>query len=120
MRAGAYLRVSSDEQVEGHSFDAQRRAIVQLYKDHGWELVVEHADESISARHEDISRRPSFKAILDDAKSRKFDVLVIHKLDRFSRRLIVTLSAMEGLRQYGVAFLSISEQMDFTTPIRSV
>lgn len=120
MRVGAYLRVSSEEQIEGYSLDAQRRAIDQICRERSWEMFKEYSDEDISARYEDTSRRPGFMAILEDARLGKFDVLVVHKLDRFSRRLIVTLAAMEELRKHGVTFLSITEQMDFTTPIGAV
>lgn len=117
---GAYIRVSSQEQIEGYSLDAQRRAIRQLCKERGWKLVKEYADEGISARYDNISKRPGFFAIMEEAKAGAFDTLVVHKFDRLSRRLIVTLTTMEELRKSGVTFLSITEQMDFTTPIGQV
>src|SRR3712207_275573 len=46
--------------------------------------------------------------------------LPIYKLDRFSRNLRVTLETLERLQRWGVGFVSISEQMDFTTPIGKV
>lgn len=51
-----------------------------------------------------------------DALARKFDVVVAHKPDRFSRNLRITLEYFDKLLKAGVAFVSISEQMDFTTP----
>ena len=51
-----------------------------------------------------------------DALARKFDVVVVHKLDRFSRNLRITLEYFDKLLEAGVAFVSINEQIDFTTP----
>jgi len=54
--------------------------------------------------------------MVDDALARKFDILIVHKLDRFSRNLRITLEYFDKLSKAGVTFLSINEQMDFTTP----
>jgi hypothetical protein len=54
--------------------------------------------------------------MMADALARKFDVVVVHKLDRFSRNLRITLEYFDKLLEAGVAFVSINEQIDFTTP----
>ena len=61
-------------------------------------------------------KRPQFKAMMDDALSGKLDIVAVHKLDRFSRNLRLTLEYFERLSKAGVTFLSISEQMDFSQP----
>ena len=58
--------------------------------------------------------------MLEDAEAGHFDVLVVHKLDRFARNLRVTLEALDRLDKAGLAFVSISENMDFSTPIGKV
>ena len=116
MRAALYARVSSDEQVEAYSIDAQRRAFQVLVEGRGWTVYREYIEEGKSARTDNISQRPAFKEMVDDALARKFDVLVVHKLDRFSRNLRVTLEYFDKLSKAGVTFLSINEQMDFSTP----
>src|SRR5215213_2620974 len=119
-RAALYVRVSSEEQVEGYSLEAQVRS-GRLYGDaHGWEITEIYRDEGKSARTDDLSRRPAFQQLLADAEAKHFDVIVVHKLDRFSRNLRVTLETLERLQSWGVGFVSISEQMDFTTPIGKV
>jgi DNA invertase Pin-like site-specific DNA recombinase len=50
------------------------------------------------------------------AQAHAYDVLVVHKLDRFSRNLRVTLESLDTLGKAGVAFASVTEQIDFTTP----
>jgi len=116
MRAALYARVSSEEQVEGYSIDAQRRAFQKLAADRQWEAYREYIDEGKSARTDNIDKRPAFKEMMEDTLARKFDVLVVHKLDRFSRNLRVTLEYCDKLSKARVDFLSINEQMDFTTP----
>jgi len=116
MRAALYARVSSEEQVEGYSIDAQRRAFETLVKSKIWTRSDEYIDEGKSARSDNIDKRPAFKQMIADALAGKFDVLVVHKLDRFSRNIRITLEYFDKLSKASVTFLSINEQMDFSTP----
>jgi site-specific DNA recombinase len=116
MRAALYARVSSEEQVEGYSIDAQIRAFYTLCEARGWTPVKEYIEEGKSARTEDIGKRSVFKEMIADALLGKFEVLIVHKLDRFSRNLRITLEYFDKLLKAGVTFVSINEQMDFTTP----
>lgn len=116
MRAALYARVSSEEQLEGYSIDAQKRAFQALLGGREWTPYREYIEEGKSARAEDINKRPMFKGMIADALAGKFDVVMVHKLDRFSRNLRITLDYFEKLLKAGIAFVSINEQMDFTTP----
>ncbi len=64
MRAALYARVSSEEQVEGYSIDAQLRACRNYAREKGWVIVNEYVDEGKSARSEDTAKRPKFKEML--------------------------------------------------------
>ncbi len=116
MKAALYARVSSEEQVEGYSIDAQRRAFEALIQGRGWTKYREYIDEGKSARTDNIAKRPAFKEMVTDALAGNFDVLVVHKLDRFSRNLRITLEYFDKLLNAEVTFISINEQMDYTTP----
>lgn len=116
MKAALYARVSTEEQTEGYSIDAQKRAFQALCQGRGWTPCREYIEEGKSARTDNINKRPVFKQMMSDAETKQFDVLVCHKLDRFSRNLPITLEYLEKLSKAGIAFTSISEQMDFTTP----
>lgn len=120
MRAALYARVSTEEQLEGYSIDAQRRNYHVLVQGRGWESVAEYIEEGRSARNENISKRPKFQDAMEDGLRGKYDVLVVDKLDRFSRRLIVTLEYFGKLSKAGRTFLSIREQMDFSTTFGKV
>jgi site-specific DNA recombinase len=119
-RAVAYVRVSSEEQVEGYSLAAQERAVRAYCEAHGWELVDIYADEGRSAWTQDLSKRPGFGRMLQDAETGAFDVLIVHKLDRFARNVMVALETLHELEAHNVGFVSLSESMDFTTPIGKV
>nr|MDP9469235.1 recombinase family protein [Chloroflexota bacterium] len=119
-RAALYVRVSSEEQVQGYSLDAQDRAGRIWCEAHGWGVARVYADEGKSARSDDLAKRPEFARLLADAEAGLLDVVVVHKLDRFARNIRVTLDTLAQLERAGVAFVSISEQMDFTTPIGRV
>ena len=120
MRAALYARVSTEEQLEGYSIDAQRRNYHVLVQGRGWKSVAEYIEEGRSARSENLSKRPRFKEAMEDGLKGKYDVLVVDKLDRFSRRLIVTLEYFGKLSKAGRTFLSIREQIDFSTPFGKV
>ena len=115
MRAALLARVSTEEQVDGYSLDAQRRAFHTLVQGRGWTVYREYIEEGKSAHTDDINKRPTFKEALEDALARKYDVLVVHKIDRFSRKLRITLEYFEKLGKAGIGFVSIENQIDYTT-----
>src|SRR5215211_696417 len=121
MRAGIYARVSSEEQVDGFSLDAQRRAVVDFCAAREWRVVEEYVDEGKSARGDDLSKRPAFQRMMADAAAGHLDVVVVHKLDRFSRNIRVTFEQFQILNRHRVLFASVGEQgFDFTTPMGQV
>ncbi len=121
MRVGIYYRVSSEEQIDGYSLDAQRRALLDFCQPKGWRVVEEYADEGKSARGDDIAKRPAFKRMLEDAEAGRLDLVVVHKLDRFSRNIRITFDSLARLDKCGVAFTTVMEhQFDFTTPMGKV
>lgn len=83
-RAAAYIRVSTDEQSE-YSPDAQLKAIKKYCKDNNILLDSEHIyiDEGISGRKAE--KRPAFQDMIKHAKKKEFDVILVHKFDRFAR-----------------------------------
>lgn len=99
-----YMRVSSAD--DRQSVDLQRDALVAA----GVDERHLHHDKASGARDD----RPGLKACLDDL--RPGDVLVVWKLDRLGRSLSHLLAIVTGLREHGIAFRSLTEQMDTTTP----
>ena len=120
MRYALLARVSSEEQVEGYSLDAQTRAFRSLVEARGGTVYKEWVEEGVSAHTDDVSQRPLFQEAINEVLAQRYDVLVVHKLDRFARNVRITLEYLDKLEKAGVGFVSISEQMDFSTPIGKV
>ena len=116
MRAVAYIRVSSAEQIDGHSLGAQERLFYELCRARGWEPEGLYREEGKSAHVDSIQRRPRFRQLLDDASKGCFDVVMVHTLDRWSRNLRVMLKSLGVLAQHGVGLVSITENIDYSTP----
>lgn len=116
MRAVGYIRVSDASQVEGHSLAAQERLVRELCKSRGWDAVNVYREEGKSAHVDAISKRPVFRQLLDDAGKHQFDFVVVHTLDRWSRNLKVTLESFKILADNNIAFVSITENIDYSTP----
>jgi len=115
-RVAAYVRVSNEEQIDGHSLDAQRREIARYCERHAFELVKVYADEGFSAHTDKIEARPQLVALLADARQRQFDVVVVHTIDRWARNVGVQRQALQQLGEANVGFASVTENIDFTTP----
>jgi DNA invertase Pin-like site-specific DNA recombinase len=78
----------------------------------GW-TAVEYVDRGISAAKD---RRPALDAMLTAARRRKVDVVVCWRLDRLGRNLRHLVVLLEELQTLGVAFISLNEGIDATTP----
>ena len=114
MDAAGYTRVSMSEQAEeGFSLESQERIIRQFVQDRGWDLSQIYTDAGISGTRSD---RPALRRLLRDAELGDFEVVVVHSIDRFYRNLRGLLSTLERLNRHGVALVSITENLDFTTP----
>jgi site-specific DNA recombinase len=112
-KAIIYLRVSSEEQAQGHSLEAQERECREFLareKPH-WTLVDVYRDEH-SAKSD---KRPGFQAMLKRVYVGDADAIVAHHLDRFSRNLHQILSYFKELESMGVVMAFAKDQFDFST-----
>jgi site-specific DNA recombinase len=116
MRAILYARVSTEEQMESWSIPAQIREYEIYCQQKDWQNTYIYIDEGKSARSDAIEKRPQFRQLLGDCEKGTFDVVVVHSLDRWSRNLRVTLESFKNLADRGVAFASITENIDYSTP----
>ena len=76
-------------------------------------MAREYVDEGVSGSTES---RPALDQLLRDARRRRFDVLVCWRLDRLGRNLRHVILFLEELQALGVAFVSLAEGIDATTP----
>lgn len=111
--AAAYIRVSTEDQAD-LSPDAQLREIKKYAAAHNLILDPAHvyADEGISGR--EASKRPGFQSMIAAARSgdHPFDVILVHKFDRFARSREDSIVYKSLLKKVGVQVVSISESFD--------
>ena len=108
MRAAIYARVSTLDQEPENQLQELRRYV----QARGW-TAAEFVDRGISGSKD---RRPALDALITDAKQRRFDVLVCWRLDRLGRSLKHLVTLLDELQALGVAFVSLGEGIDCTTP----
>ena len=111
MRAAIYARVSTSN--HGQDVGMQTRELRQFCEARGWQIAGEYLDEGISGAKDS---RPELNRLMADAHRRKFDAVVCWKFDRFARSVSHLLRALETFNSLGIAFVSLSEQVDTTTP----
>ena len=108
IRAAIYARVSTTDQTcENQLLELRRYCEAR-----GW-TSTEYVDAGISGAKD---KRPALDALLKDARRRRFDGLVCWRLDRLGRNLRHLVTMLEDLQHVGVAFVSLGEGIDCTTP----
>jgi DNA invertase Pin-like site-specific DNA recombinase len=109
-RAAIYARVSTTN--NGQDPRVQTRELGEFCERRGWTLV-EYVDIGISGTKE---KRPALDRLMADAYKRQFDVVVVWRFDRFARSVSHLLRALETFQSLGIEFVSLSEQLDTSTP----
>ena len=107
-RAAVYVRVSTHDQEVENQLGELRKYV----EARGWEAR-EYVDEGVSGA---LEHRPALDTLLRDATRRRFDVLVCWRLDRLGRSLKHLITLLDDLQALGVAFVSLAEGIDATTP----
>ncbi|NFG59313.1 recombinase family protein [Clostridium botulinum] len=110
-----YTRVSTIEQSEeGYSIDEQERLLRRWAEKNNYEVYNCYSDRGISGKA--IKNRPALKDLLKDAEDKKFDMVIVWKINRISRKLIHVLEISDILEKNNIAFKSYSEAFDNSTP----
>jgi DNA invertase Pin-like site-specific DNA recombinase len=108
MRCAIYARVSTlDQHVENQL--AELRSYVER---RGW-TATEYVDKGVSGAKD---RRPALDELLKAARRRRFDVLVCWRLDRLGRNLRHLILLLDELQALGIAFVTLGEGIDTSTP----
>jgi DNA invertase Pin-like site-specific DNA recombinase len=77
------------------------------------QIVEEYIDSGISGSKES---RPALNRLMVDAHSRKFDAVLVWKIDRWGRSLKHLVTSLAELDAYGIAFISLRDNLDLSTP----
>lgn len=117
LKAYAYCRVSTlkkstysttDKVVFEQSLDVQEQALREQAQARGWKLVEVFSDRASGAKE----RRPGLDGLLDAARRRKFQLLVVTRLDRLARSLKHLVLLLDELRGLGISFVSLKENLE--------
>ena len=111
MKAAIYARVSTAN--NGQDPTVQTRELREYCQRRGWNVAGEYVDVGISGTTE---KRPKLDRLMADAHRRRFDAVVVWRFDRFARSVSHLLRALETFKALGIEFVSLSEQMDTSTP----
>ena len=107
-RVGLYARVSTSDQ---QSIPQQVRAMREYAARRGWTITVQVKEIGSGA-----SQRQLREKLLDAARRRDIDVVLVWRLDRWGRSVTDLLATLQELEHLGVGFVSITEALDLTTP----
>ena len=113
MKIAIYLRVSTEDQAkEGYSLEVQREYLLSFAKQNNYEIYKIYQDDGVSGYE---LRRPALSQLLQDAKDRRFDLVLVYKLDRFSRRLRDLINIVDEFESLGISLKSATEPFDTAT-----
>ena len=107
-RAGLYTRVSTHDQ---RTLPLQRRALHDYAARRGWTIAIEVKEVGSGASVRELRQK-----LLDAARRRDIDVVVVWRLDRWGRSMADLVITLQELRDLGVGFVSLTEALDLTTP----
>jgi len=107
MKAVIYARYSSDSQRE-ESIEGQIRECIEYAQHNGITVLTHYIDRALSARTAD---RPEFQRMISDSETQIFDVVLVWKLDRFSRDRYDSAHYKRILKKNNVRVISVKENI---------
>src|ERR1700693_5362516 len=107
-RAGLYARVSANDQ---QTIPLQIRALREYAVRRGWTIALQVKEVGSG-----VSERQLREKLLDAARRREIDVVLVWRLDRWGRSVADLLATLQELNHLGVGFVSLTEALDLTTP----
>jgi DNA invertase Pin-like site-specific DNA recombinase len=110
IRVAIYARVSTHH---GQDPELQLRELREYADLRGWKTTREYTDVGVSGSK---GSRPALNQLMTDAGRRKFDAVLVWKLDRFGRSLRHLVNALAELEARGVTFVSLRDNLDLSTP----
>src|SRR5262249_22040867 len=108
LRVGLYARVSTNDQ---QTLAMQHRAMREYAARRNWSVVL-HVREVNSGA----ARREAREKLLEAARRREIDLVLVWRLDRWGRSVTDLLATLQELEHLGGGFVSLTEALDLTTP----
>lgn len=110
MKVAIYCRTSTSD--GGQNPDVQLLPLREFVEKRGWKIVGEFIDQESGLKE----KRSGFSSVMELAKQRKLDAIVVSSLDRWGRSLKQLVNTLDELVSLGVSFVSLRESLDFSTP----
>ena len=107
-RAGLYARVSTTDQ---QTLPMQMRAMHDYADRRGWMIATQIREIGSGA-----VQREAREQLMEAARRREIDVVVVWRLDRWGRSVTDLMATLQELEHLGVGFVSLTEALDLTTP----
>ena len=108
LRAGLYARVSTNDP---QTLAMQNRAMREYAARRGWTIALQVREVNSGA-----ARREAREKLIEAARRREIDVVLVWRLDRWGRSVTDLLATLQELEHLGVGFVSLTEALDLTTP----
>jgi len=113
MKAGIYTRVSTENQSVGMQLSDLRG----FAKQKDFKIYKEYCDIGISGSKDS---RPQLDMLMDDARKRKINIVLVWKFDRFARSTRHLINALHEFNHLGIHFISFTENIDTSSPAGKV
>jgi DNA invertase Pin-like site-specific DNA recombinase len=110
VRASLYARCSTHD--KGQDPELQLQPLREYCQRRGFEIAGEYVDNGVSGTKD---CRPQLDRLMDAARKRQIDIIIVWKLDRFGRSLKQLVTALDELSGLGVGFISYQDNLDLTT-----
>ena len=107
-----YARVSTKD--KGQDPEMQLYHLRKYAKSRGMKVYKEYVDKGVSGTKE---KRPALDELMESAKQRKFDAVLVFKFDRFARSSKHLIFALEEFKHLGIDFISYTENLDTSSPM---
>lgn len=111
-KVAVYGRVSTTD--KGQDVDLQLRDLRKYVEARGWQAYKEYVDNGVSGSKD---KRPQLDAMMDDAKKKRFDAVLVWRFDRFARSTKHLVTALEEFNHLGIDFISYQENIDTSSPM---
>jgi DNA invertase Pin-like site-specific DNA recombinase len=108
--AALYSRVSTADQCTA----TQQTELQRYAQARGFTIFREYTDSGVSGA---TKRRPALDRLMEDARKKRFDIVLVWRFDRFARSTKHLLEALEEFRHYGIDFVSYNENIDTSSPM---
>lgn len=110
LRAGLYARISTNDQ---QTLPMQFRALRDYAARRGWAITMQAKEVGSGSG---AAQRPAREKLIEAARRREIDVVLVWRLDRWGRSVADLLATLQELEHLGVGFVSLTEALDLTTP----